>query len=124
MDVDSMDAASKAAALEIVDRTWAEVGCRVRPLKRMVFVRTLPMATKVGLIYLPPKMTSFHGELPHQITIRSMVLSSGPKCTVKPGDMVCFTRLHFAWWKKLEDGCMVGWIDESQLTGYFDGELE
>jgi hypothetical protein len=108
----------------IVEQTWAEVGCKVRPLRRMVFVRTLPLAEKIGSIYLPMKMTKFHGELPHQKTIRAVVLSTGSKCAVKPGEHVCFTRLHFAWWKKLEDGCMVGWIDENQLTGYFEGEPE
>jgi hypothetical protein len=90
----------------------------------MVFVRTLPLEEKVGSLYLPTKMTKFHGELPHMKTIRAVVLSVGPKGTVKPGEQVCFTRMQFAWWKKLEDGCMIGWIDEAQLSGYFEGEPE
>lgn len=113
------DGARTMPAADLVEQTWAEVGCRVRPLKRWVFVRTLPVATHIGSIALPPKLASFHGELPHMKTIHALVLSVGPKATVKKGDVVCFTRLQFAWWKKLDDRCMVGWIDENDLTGYF-----
>lgn len=108
--------------MDVVEKTWEEVGTRVRPLRRMVFVRTLPLEEKIGSIWLPAKLTKFHGELPHMKTINAIVLSAGPKCTVKTGETVCFTRSFFAWWKKLEDGCMIGWIDESQLSGYYDGE--
>jgi hypothetical protein len=90
----------------------------------MVFARTLPLEQKIGSIYLPPKLTSFHGELPHQRTIRAIVLSAGSKSKLLPGDKIAFTRLYFAWWKKLEDGCMVGWIDESQILGYVDSDAE
>ena len=110
--------------LGLVEATWDEIGCRIRPLRKMVFVRTLPLEEKVGSLYLPVKMTKFHGELPHMKTIRGVVLAVGPKATVKSGEQVCFTRLQFAWWKKLNNGCMVGWIDENQLTGYTDGTPE
>lgn len=106
--------------LDVVGQTWTEVGYKVRPLRNTVFVRTLPLEEKVGSLYLPAKLTKFYGELPHQKTIRAVVLAVGPKAKVKPGEKVCFTRLYFAWWKKLEDGCMVGWIDENQLTGYIE----
>jgi len=109
---------------DVVERTWAEVGCRVRPLRRMVFLRTLPLEQKIGSILLPPKLTSFHGELPHMKTIQAIVVAVGPKATVKPGDHVCFTRLQFAWWKKLEDKCMFGWIDENDITGHVLSDTE
>lgn len=108
--------------MDVVEKTWAEVGCRVRPLRRMVFLRTLPLEEKIGMIHLPTKLTKFHGELPHMKTIRAIVVAAGPKTIVKPGEQVCFTRLQFAWWKKLEDGCMFGWIDENDITGYCEGE--
>lgn len=110
--------------MDVVEKTWAEVGCKIRPLRNTVFLRTLPLETKIGSILLPPKLTQFHGELPHQKTIRAIVVAVGPKTQVKTGDQVCFTRMQFAWWKKLDDGCMLGWIDENQITGYFEGEPE
>lgn len=103
--------------LDVVEATWAEVECRIRPLRRMVFLRTLPLETMIGSIHLPAKMVSFHGELPHMKTIYAIVCSAGPDTTVKIGDKVCFTRLQFAWYKKLEDKCMLGWIDENDITG-------
>lgn len=106
--------------MQIVDRTWEELQCEVRPLNRMVMVRTLPLEQKVGSLWLPPKLTTFHGELPHQKQVKAVVLSAGPNTTVTSGEVIAFTRLYFAWWKKLEDGCMVGWIDEQQITGYID----
>lgn len=103
--------------LDVVEATWAEVECRIRPLRRMVFLRTLPLETMIGSIHLPAKMVSFHGELPHMKTIYAIVCSVGPDATAKVGDKVCFTRLQFAWYKKLEDKCMLGWIDENDITG-------
>lgn len=105
-------------AMDVVERTWAEVGCRVRPLRNMVFLRTLPLEQKVGSLFLPPKMTQFHGELPHMKTVKAVVVAAGPKAKVQTGEQVCFTRLQFAWWKKLDDGCMLGWINENEITGY------
>lgn len=108
------------AQQDTVEKTWTEVGWKIRPLSRKVFLKTLPLETKIGSILLPPKLTSFHGELPHMKTIFAVVMAAGPEATVKPGEQVCFTRLKFAWLRKLEDGCMFGWIDENDITGYVD----
>lgn len=104
--------------MDVVERTWTEVGYRVRPLHRNVFVRTDPPEQKVGSLWLPPKLQSFHGDLPHMRIISATVLIAGPKTEVKPGERICFQRLHFAWLKKLEDGGMFGWIDQVQVLGY------
>lgn len=109
--------------MDIVEETWNEIGRRVRPLKRAVFVRTIPppVKTESGLIWLPPKVTSFSHGLPHVRVVNAIVLSAGPSCTVKPGELICFQRLHFARWLPLrESECFVGWIDESQLVGYVE----
>lgn len=106
--------------LDVVEKTWAEVGFKVKPLSRKVFLKTLPLEKQIGSILLPPKLTTFHGELPHLKTIYAIVMSAGPDASVKPGEQVCFTRLKFAWLRKLEDGCMFGWIDENDITGYVD----
>lgn len=104
--------------MEVVEKTWAEVGCKVRPIRRWVMVRTLPVEQKIGSLYVTPKESSFYGVLPHMRNVRAIVLSAGDKAFVKPGEEVVFSRLHFALWKNLEDGCKVGWIDENQLLGY------
>lgn len=106
--------------MDVVAKTWTEVGFKIRPLSRMVFVKTLPLDTKIGSILLPPKLTSFHGELPHMKMIYAIVMAAGRDATVKSGEQICFLRLKFAWLIKLEDGCMFGWIDENDITGYVD----
>ena len=104
---------------KLIADSWNELGYKIRPLRRVVWVRTQPHEQKIGLIWKPPKFASFHGELPHQVTTKAIVLSTGPRATVKPGEKVCFTRLFFAYWKKMEDGTYVGWVDETQLSGYW-----
>ena len=103
----------------LIDDTWKELGYKIRPLKRKIVVRTLPQDfQRIGSLWKPAKYASFHGELPHQVTTEAYVLYCGPSTTVKPGEKVCFTRLYFAWHKKMADGTYVGWVDESQLSGY------
>jgi len=108
--------------MDLVEKTWAEVGYKVRPLGRKLFVRTLPIEEKIGSIYKPVKLTKFHGELPHMQLIRGVVLAAGPEAKVKIGEQICFTRLYFAWLKKMEDLTMFGWITEEQACGYCEGE--
>lgn len=106
-------------AAEQIERTWQEVGQRARPLRRMVFVRTELLPEKVGSLWLPPDQRSNYAKLGHQVLMRALVLSTGPQCRVlRAGDRVAFMRLFFAWWHKLSDGSLVGWIDEENIAAY------
>lgn len=104
-------------AQEVVNRTWSEVGYKITPLRKMVFVKTDPVPQKVGSLYLPPKLATFYGELPNLVLVNATVLAAGPKASVRPGDRVCFTRLFFARYCDLQDGTYIGWIEEENLTG-------
>ena len=108
---------------EFIDRTWQEVGHKIRPLRRLLVVRTLPTEQKLGLLWLPPSAVSVYGGLAHQRTLKAVVLSVGPKATVKPGEVIAFTRLYFGWWQKFENDCYLGWIDETQVSGYVDEDV-
>jgi hypothetical protein len=106
---------------ELVKDTWEELGFEVEARGFQVWVRTLPFPRKIGSIWMPPKMQNFHGELPHLVTIRAVVLSSGPDGPARefePGEVVAFKRLHFATYQaaglKDEQG-KVGWVDSNQI---------
>jgi hypothetical protein len=117
-----MDAETK----KLIAETWDVLGVKgVRPLGRTLFVRTEapPQKTESGLLWLPPKVASFYGGLPHQRLVIATVLSAGPKAFVQAGDRVCFMRLHFARWHGLGEDQYVGWIDESQIFGYYEGRI-
>ena len=106
---------------DLARRTFTEIGIKgFRPLRDLVIVRTNPMPQKTGSIYLPPKLQTFYGELPHMQPITGIVLVAGPKAIVKPGDQVAFMRLYWATWDRLEDGTYVGWIQEPNLIGHVD----
>lgn len=120
--------------LDLVERTWEELGYRVRATGWKTWVRTMPHPRKIGSIWLPPKLQSFHGELPHLVTVHAVVLSSGPlglAADFKPGDRIAFKRLHFGYWQKLEaankdewggDEQYVGWVDANQVLGFWEDE--
>ena len=120
VDVSKVGVATEES-IKLAETTWAQVGLTVQPLGRMVFVRTLPVEDKVGSLYLPPKEAGYMGGMAHQKTLKGIILAAGPKSQVQVGERVCFTRLYFAWWKKLGGGALVGWIDAAQLTGYCEG---
>lgn len=108
--------------MDIIKKTFDEMGIPgFRPLRSVVLVRANPVPKKTGEIFLPEKLASFFGELPHMQPITATVLAAGPKATVKPGEMIAFMRLHFSWWMKLEDGSYVGWLqDETHVIGWAD----
>lgn len=111
--------------MELVERTWSELGYSIRPLRWMVFVRTDPFEGKIGSIHLPGRDNYFYGDLGNARIAIATVLSAGKAGlagSLEPGDHVCFQRLYFAWYKRMEDGTFVGWIDANQITGYFDGD--
>jgi hypothetical protein len=105
-----------------VEQSWQECDVKkVRPLRSMVFLRTHPpeTMTESGLLHRPPSALNWLSGPAHLKIIHATVLDVGPKTrNVRKGDVVCFTRMYFSWWKKMEDRTMVGWIDESQLIGY------
>jgi hypothetical protein len=110
-------------ALKLVADTWAEIGRKARPLRRMVFVRSEVFNNKTasGLLYLPGKIHGFYGGLPHMRTLYGTILAAGPDATVMVGERVAFTRLYFAIWLPLmEEGAFVGWINENDMIGYAD----
>jgi hypothetical protein len=112
--------------LRIVENTWDILGFRLRAKGRIIFCRTEPVPTKTasGLLWLPPKHQTFHGRLPHMQMVLARVLSSGPKAEVNPGDRICFKRSYFAWLWKLGSEELVGWIDESQVIGWAEKDLQ
>ena len=108
---------------EFIDRTWQEVGHKIRPLRRLLVVRTLPTEQMVGSLWMPSSASATYGGLAHQRTLKAVVLAVGPKATVKPGELIAFTRLFFGWWKKFDNDCYFGWIDEDQIHGYADPDV-
>jgi len=109
------------SSTDLIEKTWAEIGYKIHPLRNLVMVRTDPIPDKIGSIYLPPKLQTFYGELPHLQLITATILSAGKDVKgVKVGDRVAFTRLHFARFQNMQDGTKVGWMPEDQLAGLAD----
>lgn len=110
--------------MELRDRDgiFSELGIKdIRPLRRTVILRMLPPEQKShGGVWLPPVQVDPYGGPAHLRLLHGQVLAVGPECESKIGDVVIFRRLEFAWWKMLDDGTRVGWIDESQVLGYFE----
>jgi hypothetical protein len=129
-----MQSTEKRKLEAIVKATWENIGCSIRALKHMVWVRTLPPPRKIGLIWMPAKQASFYGELAHLVTVQAVVLSAGttgPAKQMKAGDVVAFKRLHFArYWRvesleedeygRSED--YVGRIDSNDILGFVEAE--
>jgi hypothetical protein len=122
--------------LDLVERTWAELGFRIQAPRFLVWVRTLPVEQKRGLLWLPPKHASFWGVLPHLRTVRAVVLSAGPRGlakAMKPGDVIAFSRGHFNRFFQMqptevtESGTseeFVGVIDSNDIFGFSDEYAE
>jgi|WetSurMetagenome_2_1015567.scaffolds.fasta_scaffold07491_2 hypothetical protein len=122
--------------LDLVERTWAELGFRIQAPRFLVWVRTLPVEQKRGLIWLPPKMASFYGELPHLRTVRAVVLSAGPRGlakSLKPGDVIAFSRGVFSRFFQMQPTQVtasgaseefVGVIDSNDIFGFSDEYAE
>ena len=123
--------------MDLIERTWEELGHGIRATGYTVWVRTKPHVrkTKSGL-WLPPKAAKFHGILPHLVTTFATVLSAGPvglAALLNPGDVVAFKRLHFGYIWKLEptnrdkygyDEEYVGFIDANDVLFIVEEEEE
>lgn len=115
--------------LDLVEKTWDELGFKIKAPRYLVWVRTLPPPCKIGSIYIPVKQASFYGELPHLVTVRAVVLSSGPKGvaqSLNPGDIVAFKRVQFARYCRVSSSGSdingpfeeyVGWVDANEIIG-------
>lgn len=106
---------------EIVTGTWREVGYRARPLRDTVFVRTELRPEKDGSIYIPPAYRGSYSGFANTVLLRAFVVAVGPQCkVVKVGDHVCFTRLFFARYCEMQDGTLLGYLREDQLSGFIE----
>jgi len=108
---------------DIVDKTWKELGFKVRPIKYWVFIRTEPLYQRTeGGIWLNPKQSSFYGNrMAHQVLVKAVVCSVGPVARdhygFEVGQRIVFKRLHFAHLRKMEDGTYFGWISAAEIVG-------
>ena len=119
---------------DIVDKTWDELGYKIKASGYRVWVRCDQHMRKTeGGIWLSPKAQGFHGTMPHMVTMHATVLSAGDIGVAKqfkPGDRIMFKRLHLGWWAKLgnprydaEFGeAVVGFIDANEILGRPVGE--
>lgn len=107
------------SGLELVEKTWEELGYKIRPLGWKVFVRTDPPPQKVGSLFLPPKQASFYGGMGHQRVVTATVLAVGPKVVgITVGERVVFRRLEFGHIARFDGDVYVGWIEMAQLAGF------
>lgn len=104
----------------VIEETWEKIGFRMRPMRRLIAVRTHPFASSVGGILIPESLTTMWGGiLGNQKIVVATALSVGPDCVeAEPGQILMFLRLFFINHTKLDDGTYVGWVDEQNLIGY------
>jgi hypothetical protein len=106
---------------KLVEDTWNYLGWTVRPLRRLVFIRTHPRPERYGSIILPLSMRREHAELPHKSLNVGTVCAVGPQTKyLKVGDTIAYYRLFFAWWKRFPDQTYIGWIDEDNIFGFYE----
>jgi co-chaperonin GroES (HSP10) len=106
----------------LIEKTWAELGFRIRPLNRKVFIRTetRPYKTAGGII-IPESARGIYSVDRSKIDVElyARVLSVGPRCReIKEGDRIFISRLYFAWIRKLADGNFVGYLEEENVFGF------
>jgi len=117
--------------MDIVKRTWDDLGYEIEATCYRLWVRTEPHQRKTkGGVWLSPKHQGFHGTMPHLVTIQATVLSAGPlgvAAEFKPGDKVFFKRLHMGHWEKLDQPkddlaevgeSVVGFLDANEVLGF------
>jgi len=109
-----------------VDETWKDIGMKVKPLRRKLYVRTCPYKDKIGLIWLPGgNHSGFYSGMAHQRLVKATVCSVGGEVAeVEPGDTILFTRLFFIKHLSIDDGTFTGWIDEVNMIGYAPEDVD
>ena len=109
----------------LAEQTWEEVGCKIRALRTLVFIRTEEARKRIGLIWLPSTESDFYGgPLMHMRLATGIVIAKGPRADVEIGDRVVFQRMYFSRWKTMKDRTLVGWLEASQITGIADSGVE
>jgi hypothetical protein len=112
-------ARSGEALARYLAESWAALDGEHQALGEWVLVRTEPArrSTDSGIL-LPTDLDGFYGGLPKGRYAYATVLSVGSACAevTNQGDSVLFPRMHFARWKVLRDGSLIGWIHESEVT--------
>jgi hypothetical protein len=99
-----------------VQRTWDELGYKIRAMNNRVWVRTFPtpQMTESGLLHLAPRQSSFYGERMASkmyVTATVLALTDHSKIAeIGVGDELLFTRLEFARHCFMDDQSLVGWI--------------
>lgn len=104
--------------MELIDKTWEELGRKLECVGSRVLVRTEAMPEKIGSIYLPPKQSTYYGQLKgNDVTTTGTILNVGPECTenLQLGDKILFKRLVFAYYEKMKDNTFVGWVNEKDV---------
>jgi co-chaperonin GroES (HSP10) len=110
---------------DFVEETWQELGTRVRPLRDLVFLRTVkPSQQTEGGIWFAPSDQNFYDGPLHLRLMRAIVLAAGPRSVLQPGDHICFQRLYLSRWKGLQDGTFVGWLREIEVALVVDPDVE
>lgn len=109
---------SSLSGLPLVEATWAELGFKVKPIGKRIFVRTDTAPKKIGSIYMPPEAWGMYGRrLGSQVFITATILSIGPRVQtdIAVGQKLIFNRLPFGWTFKMADGTFVGWVDVDEV---------
>lgn len=110
----------------LVKEAWRKLGFKMKPLRNVVVVRTEPINKKVGkdqILWAPPKLQRFYGELANLQLVTATVLAVGSKCKeLKPGDHIGFARLFFArlWDINANEQDLVGYVLEENVMGWID----
>lgn len=109
-----------------IEETWKDIGMKVRPMRRHVYVRTAAYIGKIGKIYLPGgNYSGFYSGLAHQRLVKATVCAVGPRVKgVKPGETIIFQRLFFIKHLSIDDGTFVGWVDEENVIGYAPEDID
>jgi len=103
--------------------TWDELGFKLSAVEDKVLVRTHPMPEKIGLIYMPTKLTGFYGKLQGQYQQCYATVLSVPKdSVVKQGEIICFSRLAFANLYKMKDNTLVGFVSDNNIELAIESE--
>ena len=101
---------------EIIADVENELQKRLEAFGPTLIVRTdIPTARTAGGLFLTARESHLYTGMPHAKVVKATVLAAGERATLKPGDRVCFQRLHFAWLYPLQDRSYVGKIDENHL---------
>jgi len=113
--------------MKFIEEAWKLLGWKIRPMRRLVIVRTLPIPTKSesGLLHLPSSLTGFYDGLANKKIIEAYVLRTGPGVTqVREGDKVLFMRISFARFERLagDEESYLGYLDETEILGKLEAE--